>query len=106
MTNKLTQENLDNYIEPYFDMRFEGYVIDTKLIEGASSVWFGFWKDDENILGRPINTINSDSDNWYSSGPHFSDGISLFSLEPKDYYEAMRRYVNKNYPRLDIKKIF
>jgi hypothetical protein len=101
MNNKLTEEQLDNIIKYYFDMRFKGYVLDTKMIDGVN-MWFGFWKDDDNILGYPV----SDNDTWYYSGPHFRDGKSLFSLESKQYQEAMRRYVNKNYPNLDVKKIF
>lgn len=101
MDNKLSQEQLDSLIKPYFDVRFDGSVIKTGLVDFGNE-WFGFWKDGENILGCP-----SDKDEtWYCSGPHFSDGILLFSLRPTEYYEAMRRYVNKNYPRLDIKKIF
>jgi hypothetical protein len=101
MTNKLSEEQLDELIRPYFDMRFEGYVIDTRLMDGGRE-WFGFWKDDDNIIGYPL----SDKEIWYCSGPHFYDGMLLFSLESKEYYEAMRRYVNKCYPKLEIKKIF
>ena len=101
MDNKLTKEQLDSLIKPYFDIRFEGSIIKTGLVD-VGHEWFGFWKDGEHILGYPVNN----DENWYCSGPHFSDGIFLFSLEPKDYYEAMRRYVNKNYPKLDVKKIF
>ena len=102
MTNKLTKEQLDRIINPYFDIRFKDYVIDTRLMRDTDREWFGFWKDNENILGHPVN----DSETWYSSGPYFYDGMLLYSLEPKEYYEAMRRYVNKRYPKLKIKLIY
>jgi hypothetical protein len=102
MNNTLTEEQLDKYIEPYFDMRFKDTQLYSALIDGISNEWFGFWKDGEHILGYPANN----DEYWYCSGPYFSNGIFLFSLEPKEYYEAMRRYVNKNYPKLRIKKIF
>ena len=101
MTNNLTEEQLDTLIKPYFDMRFEGSVIKTGSVNDVIE-WFGFWKDGEHILGYPVNN----DEYWYCSGPHFSDGILIFSLRPTEYYEAMRRYVNKNHPKLEIKKIF
>jgi hypothetical protein len=101
MDYNLTEEQLDTLIKPYFDMRFEGYVIDTGLVD-VGHEWSGFWKDGELILGYPVNN----DEYWYCSGPHFSDGILIFSLRPTEYYEAMRRYVNKNHPKLGVKKIF
>lgn len=101
MNYELNKKQLDTLIKPYFDMRFKDSVIRKGLVDGINE-WFGFWIDDEHILGYPGNH----DETWYCSGPHFYDGILLYSMESKDYYEAMRRYVKKNYPELKIKKIY
>ena len=94
----INQEQFDKIIEKYFDKRFKDSFYETMRYNDGQR-WTGFWVDDETLLiGHPE---LDDSGIWFSNG-RILDGWTYFDIDPKEFYLAMERYLNKKY---GIKKI-
>jgi hypothetical protein len=93
---------LDRVIKPYFDDMFEGAELKTDD-EGQTYMWTGFWVNGNHmIFGR----VTDDEDNtWYSDGTYFTSAANLFGITWNEFYDAMKRYINKKYPELKIKEV-
>jgi hypothetical protein len=107
MKNELSIEQLDKIIKPYFNDKFNNTVISKHNVSHGDIKlpWYGFWSEDDKelILGYPIENI--DNPIWFSSGPYFSGGWDLFGITGKEFSDAMKRYLEKKHPHLEIYKI-
>ena len=101
MDYKITQDQLDKFMKLYFDRWFINSVYDTRDMEEDGRSWTGFWIDDDNLLvGYPE---LDDPGLWFSNG-QFLDGWLYFSIKPEEFYDSLKRYLERKYD-LDIEKV-
>jgi len=97
---------IDALLLPYFKKKFENSFFDELEYE-YNGIWKGFYIQNKNsnpdlILGKPISDIG---DTWFSSGEYFGSGPKIVGIEWNLFFEAMKRYIDKNYPLVYIDKI-
>jgi hypothetical protein len=88
----ITPEKLDKVMKPYFDKVFE----DTKWSESNldGETWQGLINQDgELLVGHP----EHDNTAYYTNGQYFSNMWDLFSIDYNEFYNAMGRYIKKEY---------
>lgn len=104
MNYELTLEQAYKVMKPLFDRQFEGSEVKYRgYSDENDEVWFGVWKGDDLLLGYNTGDFYP---NWYSNGNIFYDNMLLFSMEPTDFYEVLLKYMNENYPELDITAVY
>ena len=103
----LSEEQLDKVMKHYFDYKFENAVLKKEkiAIDNSDIPWYGFWVDDNVVLGYPVESTNV-SYTWFSDGPYFQSGWDLFGLTTPEFLNTMVRYLNKKYPKLIFDKVF
>jgi len=94
MEYTITPEQLDKIMKPYFDKLFKDAKWSEKYIGGYGETWFGlFNQDGEMMVGHP----EHDSSTYYTDGTYFSNMWELFSIDYKEFTDAMGRYIKKKY---------
>lgn len=94
---------MNKSIKKYFDYLFENTELDTRPYEDDGSEWTGVWKDNVLICGYPS---DDDDGTWFSSGPYFSSGISMFGMEPHEFFGELRKYMSERYDEYIFRKIY
>ena len=90
----ITPEKLDKIMKPYFDKVFEDTKWSEKYIGGYGETWYGlFNQDGEMLVGHP----ETDDTTYYTDGAYFSNMWDLFSIDYKEFTNAMGRYLKKKY---------
>jgi hypothetical protein len=102
----MKEEILDKHIKPFFDKKFANstYIKNRKL---TADIWEGFIENDggEIFLGKPYyGTAHEKIGHWFAWGDYFSDAMIIFGIDWIELWEALRRYVNKEFG-LQIEKI-
>jgi hypothetical protein len=95
MKYQITPEQLDKVIKPYFDkVVFKDAKWSEKYIGGYGETWYGvFNQDGEMLVGHP----ESDSFTYYTDGTYFSNMWEFFSVDAKEFTDAIGRYIKKTY---------
>jgi hypothetical protein len=95
MKYTITPEQLDKVIKPYFDkVVFKDAKWSEKYIGGYGETWYGvFNQDGEMLVGHP----ESDSFTYYTDGTYFSNMWEFFSVDAKEFTDAIGRYIKKTY---------
>jgi len=95
MKYQITPEQLDKVIKPYFDkVVFKDSKWGEKYIGGYGETWYGvFNQDGEMLVGHP----ESDSFTYYTDGTYFSNMWEFFSVDAKEFTDAIGRYIKKTY---------
>jgi hypothetical protein len=95
MKYQITPEQLDKVIKPYFDkVVFKDSKWGEKYIGGYGETWYGlFNQDGEMLVGYP----ESDSSTYYTDGTYFSNMWEFFSVDAKEFTDAIGRYIKKTY---------
>jgi hypothetical protein len=95
MKYTITPEQLDKVIKPYFDkVVFKDSKWGEKYIGGYGETWYGvFNQDGEMLVGHP----ESDSFTYYTDGTYFSNMWEFFSVDAKEFTDAIGRYIKKTY---------
>jgi len=95
MKYTITPEQLDKVIKPYFDkVVFKDSKWGEKYIGGYGETWYGvFNQDGEMLVGHP----QSDSFTYYTDGTYFSNMWEFFSVDAKEFTDAIGRYIKKTY---------
>jgi hypothetical protein len=94
---------MNKQLKKYFDYIFENSEMDTKPYDSDGAEWVGLWDGDLLIVGYPE---DDDSGTWFSHGPHFLSGLTMFDMEPHDFNYYLVKYLNERYPEAEIKKIY
>lgn len=97
------EPQIDRIIKPFFEEHFGTAKYGNWKTDGVP--WEGIYKDENDtlvvLLGFPI----YDTENrWYSNGQYFRGWWDMFGLEPSDFNESMKRFVNKKF-KLNINEI-
>ena len=93
MDYKITQDQLDMVVKPYFDKWFINSEYGTRRNEDGYR-WTGFWVGNKTLLiGHPE---LDDSGVWFSNG-QILDGWIYFDIEQKEFYHSMKRYLCKKF---------
>ena len=94
MKYQITPEQLDKVIKLYFDRVFKDAKWSEKYVGGYGETWHGFFnRDGEMLVGHP----EHDSSTYYTDGTYFSNMWDLFSIDYKEFTDAMGRYIKKTY---------
>jgi len=90
----ITPEQLDKVIKPYFDRVFKDAEWSEKYVGGYGETWYGlFNRDGVMLVGHP----ESDSSTYYTDGKYFGTMWELFSIDAKEFTDAIGRYIKKKY---------
>ncbi len=90
----ITPEKLDKIMKPYFDKVFQDTKWGEQYISGYGETWYGlFNQDGEMLVGHP----ESDDTTYYTDGAYFSNMWDLFSIDYKEFTNAIGRYLKKKY---------
>ena len=98
----MTNNQIDKITKPYWDEIFDeaklGIVRPNENVDDFEEDWYGAYKmiGDKKKLIVGYNKLSPDSF-WFSNGPTFEGGESLFMIKTYDFYEALKRYLIKNY---------
>jgi hypothetical protein len=94
MRYQITPEQLDKITKSYFDNVFKDSKWSEKYIGGYGETWYGlFNQDGEMLVGHP----QSDSFTYYTDGTYFSNMWEFFSVDSKEFTDAIGRYIKKKY---------
>jgi hypothetical protein len=94
MDYSISPEQLDKLIKPFFDKEFKHAKWGEHNDSYGGGTWYGFLnQDDVMLVGYP----SHDSDIYFTNGQHFSDMWQFFSIDGKEFNEAMGRYIKKKY---------
>ena len=94
MDYSISPEQLDKLIKPFFDKEFKHAKWGEHSDSYGGGTWYGFINQDDVLLvGYP----SHDSDTYFTNGQHFSDMWQFFSIDGKEFNEAMGRYLKKKY---------
>jgi hypothetical protein len=94
MEYSLTEKQLDRLMKPYWDDKFNGAEIGEIENYANDEDWYGLKKDDFLIVGYPS---LDDGSWWFSNGPYFEGGWSMFGIEISEFNRAMRRYIEDRF---------
>jgi len=101
MDYKITQDQLDKFIKPYFDKWFINSEYGTRDNDNDGRNWTGFWIDNDTLLvGHPE---LDDSGLWFSNG-QILNGWVYFDTKPEEFYDSLKRYLKKKF-QIQIEKI-
>ena len=90
----LDEPQIDKIMKNYFDDRFDGAKWGEHIDDSGAGEWFGIINPDNVLLvGHP----SHDAEIYFTNGQHFSEEWELFGLSPKDFNDAMGRYIKKRY---------
>ena len=88
----ITPEQLDKVMRPYFDKVFKHAKWSDAELDGQS--WYGFFNQDgEMLVGHP----EYDSSTYFTDGVYFNNMWDLFSIDAKEFTDAMGRYLKNKY---------
>jgi hypothetical protein len=88
----ITPEKLDKIMKPYFDKVFEHTEWSDAELDGQS--WYGFFNQDgEMLVGHP----EHDNTIYFTDGRYFNNMWDFFSIDSKEFTDAMGRYLKKKY---------
>jgi hypothetical protein len=97
MKKNVTENKINKVLYRYFDMVFE----DSELFEYTNThgeSWVSIMRVVDgkriSIVGRPL---ISENDQWYWSGPFFENAWVYFSIEPREFGEILKNYLNDTY---------
>jgi hypothetical protein len=94
MDYSISPEQLDKLIKPFFDKEFKHAKWGEHSDNYGGGTWYGFINQDDVLLvGYP----SHDSDTYFTNGQHFSDMWQFFSIDGKEFNDAMGRYLKKKY---------
>jgi hypothetical protein len=98
----MTDEKIDRFLNPFFNLKFEGAEVDTRDYDDGK--WIGVWKKNDLLVGAPV---NDNDGNWYSNGQILGVGLKLNDLiTHRDFYNSMKRYLKQVYPQLKIREVY
>ena len=90
----ITPEKLDKIMKPYFDKVFEDTKWSEEYVSGYGETWSGlFNQDGEMLVGYP----EHDYTTYFTDGRYFNNMWDLFSIDSKEFTDAMGRYLKKTY---------
>lgn len=90
----ITPEKLDKVMKPYFDKVFEHAKWREDSSNDYGETWQGFFNQDgEMLVGHP----EHDKTIYYTNGIYFSNMWDFFSIDAIEFYDAMGRYLKKEY---------
>jgi hypothetical protein len=88
----ITPEQLDKVMKSFFDKVFEHTKWSDAELDGQS--WYGFFNQDgEMLVGHP----EYDSSTYFTDGRYFNNMWDFFSIDSKEFTDAMGRYLKKKY---------
>ena len=88
----ITPEQLDKVMKPYFDKVFEHTKWSDAELDGQS--WYGFFNQDgEMLVGHP----EYNSSTYFTDWRYFNNMWDFFSIDSKEFTDAMGRYLKKKY---------
>jgi hypothetical protein len=94
MDYTISPEQLDKIIKPFFDKEFKHAKWGEHDDSYGGGTWYGFLnQDDIMLVGHP----SHDSHTYFTNGQHFSDMWQFFSIDGKEFNDAMGRYIKKKY---------
>ena len=94
MEFNITPEQLDRLVKPYFDKEFKHAKWGEQGSPNSNDVWYGVInQDDVMLVGHP----SHDSDTFFTNGQHFTSMWDFFSIDSKEFTDAMGRYLKKKY---------
>ena len=93
----ISEEQLDKMVKSFLDKYFDDSEIMTSYYDNGN--WFGIFSDGNLLIGHPA---NYDDNLWFYNGQIVGHGVDMFSLEPHEWANAIKRYMNKNYPQLNV----
>lgn len=105
----MTESQIDKLMKRYWDFHFDNSYL-TKYKTPYGSIWYSIVKEQNNeivmLVGKP--TDDESNKTWFSDGTYFINGWRVFSIEPKEFNESMRRYIIRkfNINPTDISSIF
>ena len=107
MRHQITQEQLDRVMKPYWDSKFKDGVLGKFRNDSDEIDWYGIYKNNpsgekDTLVGTP--SIDG-SGPWFCDGDNFYNGWELFNITPEDFFEAMKRYVEKKFGVNTIERI-
>ena len=89
----ITESALRKLLNSYFESEFEGSVLETT--DYAGEEWTGVWKPNGTlIIGQPY---DSESNTWFFNGKYFQDQWKVFNIDPSEFSNYMRDFLNKRY---------
>ena len=92
MKYQITPEQLDKVAKSFFDKVFEHTKWSDAELDGQS--WYGFFNQDgEMLVGHP----EYDSSTYFTDGRYFNNMWDFFSIDSKEFTDAMGRYLKKKY---------
>ena len=97
----ISDEQLELIVKPFLDRFFDDSEIMASYYEGET--WFGIFSDGELLIGHPANDYENDM--WYYNGEILGHGADMFSIGFDEWSRVIKKYLNKRYPQLDIKRV-
>jgi hypothetical protein len=90
----ITPEQLDKVMRPYFDKVFKHAKWSEDSPDSYGEAWHGFFNQDGQMLvGHP----EYDSSTYFTDGVYFNNMWDLFSIDAKEFTDAMGRYLKNKY---------
>ena len=90
----ITPEQLDKVMKRYFDKVFKDAKWSEEYVSGYGETWSGlFNQDGEMLVGYP----EHDNTTYFTDGRYFGSMWELFSIDSKEFTDAIGRYIKKTY---------
>jgi hypothetical protein len=96
MDYKITPEQLDKILKPYFDNEFDKSEWGEYDYQHGGGKWYGFVNQKGILIAGYPSHLHGDSI-IFSDGKYFGRIWNLFSVEPQDFHDSMGRYIGNRY---------